>query len=141
MRQTKQLLDYSATQEEAIVTYNASHMKLAAHSDASYLIICRARRRAGGHFFLPRNSPIPSSNGAILNIAYIIKQDMPSATEAKLAASYTMAGEAVYIRIFSEEMGYQQPPTPLQTDNAMEDAVVNGKVQLKHTHVMDMRFY
>ena len=52
-----------------------------------------------------------------------------------------MAQESVYMRIFSEEMGYQQPPTPLQTDNAMEDAVVNGKVQLKHTHVMDMRFY
>ena len=38
-----------------------------------------------------------------------------------------MAREAVYIRIFSEEMGHKQSPTPLQKDNAMEDAVCNKK--------------
>ena len=37
MKQTIQLLDYLASQEEAIITYNASDMILAAHSDASYL--------------------------------------------------------------------------------------------------------
>ena len=39
-----------------------------------------------------------------------------------------MAREAVYIRIVLEEMGHKQPPTPLQTDNAMTEAVTNGKV-------------
>jgi hypothetical protein len=37
MAQTQQLLDYLATQEEAIITYNKSDMILAVHSDASYL--------------------------------------------------------------------------------------------------------
>ena len=37
MKQTIQLLDYLASQEEAIITYNASDMILAVHSDASYL--------------------------------------------------------------------------------------------------------
>ena len=37
MKQTQQLLDYIATQEEAVITYNTSDMKLAAHSNASYL--------------------------------------------------------------------------------------------------------
>ena len=51
-----------------------------------------------------------------------------------------MAREAVYIRIILEELGHKQPPTPLQTDNAMADAVVNGKIQPKRTKAMDMRF-
>ena len=38
MRQTKQLLDYIATQEESIITYNASDMKLVAHSDATKIL-------------------------------------------------------------------------------------------------------
>ena len=37
MMKVKQLLDYAATHPDAIVTYNASDMVLAAHSDASYL--------------------------------------------------------------------------------------------------------
>ena len=80
MKQTKQLLDYIATQEEAIITYNASDMKLAAHSDASYLSEPKARSRAGGHFFLSNETTIPQNNGAVLNIAHIIKHVMTSAT-------------------------------------------------------------
>eukprot|EP00804_Cyclotella_cryptica_P025592 CCRYP_002823-RA/>CCRYP_002823-RA protein AED:0.50 eAED:0.50 QI:0/-1/0/1/-1/1/1/0/104 len=38
-------------------------------------------------------------------------------------------------------MGHKQPPTPIQTDNAMADAVINGKVQPKRTKAMDMRFH
>jgi hypothetical protein len=49
---------------------------------------------------------------------------MSSATEAELAALYIMAREAVYIRIILEEMGHKQPPTPIQTDNAMADAFI-----------------
>jgi hypothetical protein len=33
----KQFLDFAATHPDAIVTYQASNMVLAAHSDASYL--------------------------------------------------------------------------------------------------------
>jgi hypothetical protein len=36
MKNVKQLLDYCATQEEAVITYNASKMILAVHSDAGY---------------------------------------------------------------------------------------------------------
>ena len=141
LEQTKQLLDYLATQEEAILTYKRSDMKLAVHSDASYLSEPKARSRAGGHFFLSFDEKIPRNNGAILNIAHIIKHVMSSATEAELAALYIMAREAVYIRIILEEMGHKQPPTPIQTDNAMADAVINGKVQPKRTKAMDMRFH
>ena len=141
LEQTKQLLDYLATQEDAVLTYHKSDMVLAVHSDASYLCEPKARSRAGGHFFLSNNASIPPNNGAILNIAHVIKHVMSSATEAELAALYIMAREAVYIRIILTKMGHQQPPTPIQTDNAMADAVVNGKIQPKRTKAMDMRFH
>ena len=83
----------------------------------------------------------PPNNGAILNIAHIIKNVMSSATEAELGALYIMAREAVYIRSVLEELGHKQPPTPIQTDNSMAEAVVNGKVQPKRTKAMDMRFH
>jgi len=38
-------------------------------------------------------------------------------------------------------MGHKQPPTPLQTNNAMAEAVNNGKVQPKRTKAMDTRFH
>eukprot|EP00804_Cyclotella_cryptica_P030324 CCRYP_011861-RA/>CCRYP_011861-RA protein AED:0.29 eAED:0.29 QI:0/-1/0/1/-1/1/1/0/670 len=141
MTQTLQLLDYLATQDEAVLTYHASDMVLAAHSDASYLSEPQARSRTGGHFFLSSNADIPPNNGAILNIAHIIKHVMASATEAELAALFITAREAVYIRIILMELGHKQPATPLQTDNVMAEAVTNGKVQPKRTKAMDMRFH
>ena len=50
MEQVKQLLDYIASQEDAVITYKASDMVLAAHSDAGYHNEAGARSRAGGHF-------------------------------------------------------------------------------------------
>ena len=94
-------------QEEAILTYNASDMKLAAHSNASYLSEPKARSRAGGHFFLSNDATVPHNNGAILNIAHTIKHVMTSATEAALAALYITACYAVYLRIILEEMGHK----------------------------------
>ena len=76
MRQTHQLLDYIVTQEDAVITYTSSDMKLAVHSDASYLSRHKSRSRAGGHFFLSNKATIPQNNGAILNIAHIIKHVM-----------------------------------------------------------------
>jgi hypothetical protein len=66
---------------------------------------------------------------------------MSSATEAELTGLYMMACKAVYIRIILEELGHVQPSTPLQTDNALADGVINGKVQPKQTKAMDMRFH
>ena len=36
MKKVKQLLDHCATQEDVMITYNASKMILAVHSDAGY---------------------------------------------------------------------------------------------------------
>jgi hypothetical protein len=63
---------------------------------------------------------------------------MSSATKAGLADLYIMARKAVYIRIILKEFGH---PTPLKTNNAMADAIINGKIQPKQTKAMDMRFH
>ena len=129
MEHTTQLLDYLATQEEAVITYSASDMILAVHSDAGYLNEPNARSRAGGHFFLSNNTDIPPNNGVVLNISHIIKYVMSSATEAELAALYITARKAVYIRIILDEMGHKQPPTPVQTDNSMAEGVINKRIK------------
>ena len=88
------------------------------------------------------NAEIPPNNGAILNIAHIIKHVMTSATKAELTALYIMAREAVYMRIILEEMGHKQPATtPIQTDNAMAEAVINTKITPKQSKAMDMHFH
>jgi hypothetical protein len=50
MDNIKLFLDYAASHQDAILTYQASDMVLIVHSDASYLSKPKARSRAGGHF-------------------------------------------------------------------------------------------
>jgi hypothetical protein len=83
-----QFLNYTTTHPDAIITYRASDMVLAGHSDASYLLETNAHSRAGGHFFMSNNDRIPSNNGAILTISQIIKAVMSSTAEAEIGALY-----------------------------------------------------
>ena len=76
MQYAMQFLNYVATQEEAVLTFNASNMILAVHSDTSYLSEPKAQSRAGGHFFLSNDTNLPPNNGAVLNIAHIIRHVM-----------------------------------------------------------------
>jgi len=95
MQYAMQFLEYVAMQEEAVLTFKASNMILAVHSDASYLSEPKAKSRAGNHFFLSNNTNIPPNNGAVLNIAHIIRHIMFSATEAELAEIYIMTLKAI----------------------------------------------
>jgi hypothetical protein len=65
-------LDYMATQEDAILTYHASNMVLAIHSDASYLSKPKSCSRRGGHMFMAGKDNIPFNNGTVFNILQII---------------------------------------------------------------------
>ena len=143
MKKIKQFLDYASTQEEAVLTYHASDMILAIHSDASCLSEAKARSRAGGHFFMSNNNDDPPhpNNGAVLNIAQIIRAVMTSACEAEIGAMYINGREAVPTRKTLKELGHPQPRTPMQTDNTAAQAVVANNVQPKRTKAMDMRFH
>ena len=134
-------LDYAVSQEEAILKYHASDMALTVHSDASYLSKKQARSRAGGHFFMSSNIPDPPNNGAVLNIAQIIRAVMAAAAEAEIGAMFINVREALPTRKTLEEMGHIQPKTPMQTDNTAAHAAVTNNVQPKHIKAMDMRFH
>jgi hypothetical protein len=69
MQKCLQFLDYTASQDDAIVTSQASDMKLAIHSNALYLSKPKAHSRAGGHMFMAGTEDIPINNGAVLNIS------------------------------------------------------------------------
>ncbi len=141
MERCKQFLDYMASQDDAILTFKASNMALAIHSDASYLSEAKARSRAGGHMFMSNTDEIPPNNGAVLNISQIIRAVMSSAAEAELGALFINAKTAVSIRHTLVELGHPQPRTPIQTDNSTAHALLTNKILPKALKAMDMRFH
>jgi hypothetical protein len=139
MEKVIRLLDYCASQEEAIITYNKSKMILVVHSNAGYCNKKKLQSQAGGHFFLLNKDKIPPNNGAIFTNATIIKAVMASAAEAE--SLYLNTKEAVYLRQILIEMGHLQPQTPIQTDNTTAEGVTNKKLQPKRTKAMDTQFH
>jgi hypothetical protein len=140
MAKATQFLDYAATHPNSIVTYHASNMVLAGHSNASYLSESNACSQAGGHFFMSNNTTKPPNNGTILTTAQIIKSVMSLATEAEVGALYINCRVAVPARHTLEFMGHPQPPTPMQTDNTTALGVVNDNI-LKKLKLMDMKYH
>jgi len=134
-----QLLDYMATYPSDGVTFKASNMILAAHSDASYLSETKSRSRAGAHIFLSNNDPIPQSNGPILAVSSILRSVYGSVAEAELAALYKCATEMVPLRNALEEMGWKQPRSPIQVDNSTANGYVNNTIIPKRLRSIDMR--
>jgi hypothetical protein len=81
------------------------------------------------------DAEMPPNNGAVLNIAHVIKHVKSSATEVELVALYIMLNHVKRGGIHSNYIrrnGHKQPPKPIQTNNAMA---------LKRTKAMDMRFH
>eukprot|EP00804_Cyclotella_cryptica_P012897 CCRYP_002241-RA/>CCRYP_002241-RA protein AED:0.04 eAED:0.02 QI:17/0/0/1/0/0/2/0/404 len=86
------------------------------------------------------NSSIPPNNGAIFNIAHIIKRVMSSATEAELAALYINYEK----RLHQNNLGRNGAQTTSHSHANRQchgEAVINAKVQPKRTKAMDMRFH
>ena len=83
-------------------------MVLAVHSNSSYLNKEEAHSQAGGHHFLSEDVPLPPNNGAIHNVAEIIKGIMSSAAKAEVVTIHINAQKAVEERIILEEMGHNE---------------------------------
>eukprot|EP00804_Cyclotella_cryptica_P004183 CCRYP_014549-RF/>CCRYP_014549-RF protein AED:0.42 eAED:0.42 QI:0/-1/0/1/-1/1/1/0/277 len=136
-----QLLDYVATYPNDGITYRASSMVLAAHSDASYLTEPGSRSRAGAHIFLAENDPVPRHNMLVLTISQIIKYVMASAAEAELAALYITARELIPLRNALVEMRWTQPKTPIQTDNSTATGFVYDTIIQRRIKMIWMRLH
>ena len=133
------LLNYCATYPNDGITYRASSMVLAGHSDASFNSEPKSRSRAGGHIFLSEDDPIPRNNGPILSISRIIKYVCPSAAEAEIGALFMVAQDMVPLRNMLNEMGWPQPRSPIQTDNSTANGYVNNTIVVKRLKAADMR--
>jgi hypothetical protein len=133
MEKRLQFLDYVASQEDAILTYKASNMVLAIHSNASYLSKPKARSRAGRHMFMERQEEIPTKNGTVLNILQIIRAVMSSAAEVELGALFINAKTAVSMRSMLEKLGHPQMQTPNQTDNSTAHTLLTNKIFQRHS--------
>jgi hypothetical protein len=141
MKDANQLLDYVSTHPNATVRYTKSDMILKIHSDASYLSETEARSRAGGLFFLGNDSNLPQINGAIHVHSSILKNVVSSAAEAEVAALFHNAQEACPLIQTLKELGFPQPATSIQTDNACANGIMNDSVKQKRSKAMDMRYY
>ena len=114
IKKINQLLDYAATHLDSGITFRASDMVLAAHSDAYYLYKTKVQSRAGGRFFMFKDKTYPKNNGAVLTISQIIKAVMSSAAEAELGALYINCRKSIPDRQLLEELVHKQPPTPMK---------------------------
>ena len=141
MQKCLQFLDYAASQEDAIVTYRASNMRLGIHSNALYLSEPKAQSRASGHMFMAGTEDLPINNGAVLNISQIIRAVMSSAAEAKLGALFINAKMVVSMQHTLEEMGHLQMRTPIQTNNLTAHTLLTNKILPKVLKTMDMQFH
>jgi hypothetical protein len=136
----KQFLDYMTSQDKAVLTYKASDLVLAVHSNASYLSKPKAHSCAGGHMFMAGRDDIPTNNGAFLNILQIIRAVMLSAMEAELGALFINAKTAVSMCHKLKELSNPQPQTPMQTDIKTANDLLTNKTMPKALKVMDMHF-
>jgi hypothetical protein len=134
----RMILDYAASQEDAIVTYRASNMRPRIHSNASYQSEPKAHSRAGGHMFMAGREDIPINNGAELNISQIIRAVMSSAAEAKLGTLFINAKMAVSMQRTLKVMGHPQTHTLIQTGNSITHALLTNKIIPKRLKTMDM---
>ena len=87
------------------------------------------------------NSTHSKDNGAVLNIAKIMKNVMTSAAEAEIGALYLNSRQAIPARRLLEEMGHKQPPTPIQTDNTTAFGFVSKIMVPKATKSTDMKYW
>jgi hypothetical protein len=136
------MLDYLATHPDATIRYHASDMILHIHSDASYLSVSNARSRLRGLFFLGYKSPEQDTrNGAILNVAAVIKKGVASAAESEVGACFHNAQTGAPLRVTLTQPGHTQPPTPLRTDNSTAYGIVNETIKQKLSKAMDMQYH
>jgi hypothetical protein len=145
MRRVTHLLNYCATHPDAKVRFKRSDMVLHVESDASYLCLPKSKSRVAGYFYMgeqPKpNNEQPPMNGAVLVVCNILRVVVSSAAEAELAGVFYNAKETIALRTTLEELGHEQPPTPIVTDNSTAAGIANDTVKMKQSKAMDMRFY
>ena len=87
------------------------------------------------------NTEDPRNNGAVVNIAQIIKSVMSSATGTEIGALFIKSQQAIPVRTTAEEMGHVQPPMPIQTDTTTALGFVMKNLTPRATKSTYMKFW
>ena len=142
-------LNYAATHPNTVIQYHASGMVLHVDSGASYLSVIKARSIVGGHHYLsspsvngtkpPVTHPLP--NGPLRAVCSVMKNGMVSAVEAEVGGLFLNGQELMILRTTLEELGHQQPPTPIKTDNSTTSGITNKTIRQRRYRSMNMIFY
>ena len=131
------LSNYAATHPNATLQYHDSDTILHIARDASYLCEERARSQSGGHSPLAtqlvnngdKPPTLPTDNGHIHTLCQITKTVMSSAAEAKIAATFLNAKDALPIRTNLEELRHPQLRTPMQVNNTIAVVSTNDTIK------------
>eukprot|EP00957_Ditylum_brightwellii_P115739 8829056-Ditylum_brightwellii.AAC.1 len=110
------------------------------------MVLPKAQFCAGGYFYLSSkpnkniSTEIPL-NGAVQNECSMIYNIMELAVEAEVGRLYINCQHGEEFRTMLKEMGHEQPPTIVITDNSTAEGIVNNHVKQHRTCAMDMCFY
>ena len=105
MYEVQQLLDYLTSNTNATIRYHAIGTIIFIHSDASYLLVTKARSRASGVFSLSDPKPdaitfseyTPILNGFVFIMCKSLRNIMASAADAEYGALFLNGQAAVLI--------------------------------------------
>eukprot|EP00957_Ditylum_brightwellii_P030858 2338187-Ditylum_brightwellii.AAC.1 len=70
-----------------------------------------------------------------------MRNDVASAAEAEVGALFSNAFMGEQLRTALAEMGHQQPPMSICTDDSTADGIVNNKLKQHWSCAIDMHFY
>ena len=139
MDKAQRLMDYAATYPDAYLRYYASNMVLHCDSDASYLVMPKARSRYAGFFYFKTDNE--QLNAPIHIECKTLKHVVSSAAEAETGGIFGNAQFCIPLRYILEAMNHTQPPTPLKTDNSTALGYIHNNIQLKRSKSWDMRHH
>eukprot|EP00957_Ditylum_brightwellii_P198544 15131786-Ditylum_brightwellii.AAC.1 len=80
-------------------------------------------------------------NRPILVLLQILCNGMASAAEDELGALFENVKEVVSLCTVLNELGHQQPATPIQVDNSTAHGIVNSSIHQRKSKAIDMCFY
>ena len=90
---------------------------------------------------ISEDTPVPTSNGPVLDVAQIIKIVMSSDVEAEIAGLLIYAKDMVPLRNTLIEMGWPHPKAPTQCDNYTAVGVANNTIIKRKTKTMNMQYH
>ena len=89
----------------------------------------------------PKRAEDPNLNGAILVECKALKNVASSAAESETGGVFHNAQKAIPIRHILAELGHQQPPAPIKTDNSTTTGFANNNIHQKRSKSWDMKYH